>query len=83
MFTMNFEQRYKSEDIEDLKNDISGMASGWVETPYGDIMIETASSQRMVHLEQSLQNGDHLKDLVKELKTKMNEPTRGGAQFDE
>jgi hypothetical protein len=83
MFTMNFERRYKSEDIENLKNDISGMAASWVEKPYGDIMIETASPQRMIHLEQRLQNGDHLKDLAKEFMTKMNEPTRGGAQFDE
>ena len=83
MFTMNFEQRYKSEDITDLKNEISGMARFWAEKPYGDIMIDTASSQRMIHLEQRLQNGNHLKHLVKALKTNMNEPSRGGAQFDE
>ena len=59
------------------------MAASWVEQPYGDIMIETASDQRMVHLEQRLQNGGQLKDLVKEIKEKMSEPTRGGAQFDE
>ena len=83
MFTMNFEQRYKNKDIEELKNNISGMAASWVEQPYGDIMIETASDQRMVHLEQRIENGGHLKDLVKEIKEKMSEPTRGGAQFDE
>ena len=83
MFTMNFEQKYKTEDLGDLKNEISGMAASWVDKPYGEIMINTASPQRMVHLEQRLQNGGHLKDLVDTYKSKMNEPTRGGAQFDE
>lgn len=82
MFTLNFQERYPVEDIEDLKNEISGLESFWAEKPYGNIMIKTASAKRMVHLEQRLKHGDHLKQLVNELKTKMAEPSRGGAQFD-
>ena len=82
MFTLNFQERYPVEDIEDLKNEISGLESFWAKKPYGNIMIKTASAKRMVHLEQRLKHGDHLKQLVNELKTKMAEPSRGGAQFD-
>ena len=42
MFTLNFQERYPVEDIEDLKNEISGLESFWAEKPYGNIMIKNS-----------------------------------------
>jgi hypothetical protein len=77
MFTMNFSERYRDEDIELLREDIGGLAGFWTETVYGDQMVKTASPQRMVHLEQRLANADHLPALVAKAKAEMAEPARG------
>ena len=76
MFTMNFSERYRGEDIDLLREDVAGLASFWTEKPYGDAMVETASPQRMVHLEQRLANADHLPELVAKAKAEMMEPSR-------
>ena len=39
--------------------------------------INTASPERMVHLEQNLANDGHLKELVAAARAKMAEPSRG------
>ena len=58
------------------------MANFWAESAYGEKMVETANSQRMVHLEQRMANDDHLRELVAKAKEEMLEPSRGGGQFD-
>jgi hypothetical protein len=82
MFTMNFSERFRDEDIDLLRQDVAGLASFWSEKAYGGAMVETASPQRMVHLEQRLANADHLPELVAKAKAEMVEPSRGGGQFD-
>ncbi len=82
MFTMNFHQKYREDDLDLLRRDIGGLAAFWAEKPYGDAMIRTAGPGRMVHLEQRLANGDHLPDLVAEAKRRKKEPARGGAQWE-
>ncbi len=82
MFTINFSQRYREDDIEQLRQDISGLAGFWSERAYGEKMVETASAGRMVHLEQRMANDDHLPALVAKAKAEMAEPSRGGGQFD-
>ncbi len=77
MFTMNFSERYRDEDIDLLPQDVAGLASFWSEKAYGDAMTRTASAQRIVHLEQRLANADHLPELVAKAKTEMEEPARG------
>ena len=82
MFTINFSERYRDEDIGQLRDDLAGLASFWSESAYGEKMVETASPQRMVHLEQRMANADHLPDLVAKAREEMLEPSRGGGQFD-
>jgi hypothetical protein len=40
-------------------------------------MIETAGKSRMKHLQQRLDNDDHLVELVTKAKLEMDEPARG------
>lgn len=44
---------------------------------YGDTMIETAGTGRMVHLEQRLANDGHLAALSRKARREMSEPARG------
>ena len=76
MFTLNFQQRYRNEDLPDLRKDIGNLARFWTERAYGKIMIETADQSRMKHLEQRLMNDDHLPDLVRQARREMDEPSR-------
>ena len=77
MFTMNCCQRYPEDRLEDLRNYISGGARFWVERGYGEIMIRTAGSERMQHLEQKLANDGHLAELSRQARETMVEPSRG------
>lgn len=77
MFTMNFEERYAQEDIHILKEKMGTMTRFWTDKAYGDIMVKTASPERMRHLEQRLSNQSHLPDLAYKAKTEMQEPSRG------
>jgi len=77
MFTLNFEQRYTDEDIPELRQRIGSEARFWVERAYGDVMMQTASPKRMVHLEQRMANDDHMADLARKHREEMAEPSRG------
>ena len=82
MFTINFSERYREDDIGQLREEIESMANFWAERAYGEKMVETASPQRVVHLEQRMANDDHLPELVAKAKAEMLESSRGGGQFD-
>ena len=75
MFTINFSERYREDDIGQLREEIESMANFWAERAYGEKMVETASPQRMA-------NDDHLPELVAKAKAEMLESSRGGGQFD-
>ena len=77
MFTLNFQQRYRDEDLPDLREEIGKLARFWTERAYGEVMIETAGPLRMKHLEQRLMNDDHLPELVRQARRDMEEPSRG------
>lgn len=77
MFTMNCCQRYPEEKLQDLCDYISGAARFWVERTYGDIMVQTAGPERMVHLEQCMANDGHLAALSQQRRLEMAEPARG------
>ena len=76
MFTMNFQQRYREEDLAALRVDIGKLARFWIERAYGSVMIDTAGPSRMRHLEQRLANDDHLPGLVIEARREKEEPAR-------
>lgn len=77
MFTMNCCQRYPAEKLGDLQDYIAGGARFWVESAYGETMIQTADQQRMVHLEQCMANDGHLIELSRQARETMAEPARG------
>lgn len=77
MFTMNLCQRFPEEYLQELRDYMAGGSRFWVERAYGDAMIDTAGPDRMVHLEQCLENDEHLVALSKCVREKMDEPARG------
>jgi hypothetical protein len=78
MFTLNACQRAHSEaEIEDLERFIAGGARFWIEHTHSDVMRNTASPQRMVHLEQVIAHEGHLPALAAKARAEAAEPARG------
>ncbi len=77
MFTINFEQRFGHEDVEELKQRMGRETRFWIERQYGDVMMKTASASRRVHLEQRMANDGHMAELAKKARDDMSEPSRG------
>lgn len=78
MFTLNLCQHVKTdEEIADLKNFIAGSARFWIDSSHSDIMKETASAERMSHLQQVIDNEAHLPALAARARQEMTEPSRG------
>ena len=77
MFTLNFQERFAEEDLDELREDLSGKARFWLDEAYGKAMLRTAGPKRMVHLEQRLANADHLPALAAKARQEMSEPARG------
>ena len=74
---MNFTEKFADNQLDELKNILGQEARFWIDRIHGEIMVETASEERMVHLKQVMENDTHLADLTKELKKTMSEPARG------
>lgn len=77
MFTINLCQRYPEDQLQDLRNYISGAARFWIERAYGEIMVNTAGPERRRHLEQVMANDGHLAELSRKARETMAEPSRG------
>ena len=77
MFTINTTAHYQPQDIHYLKTLISGGARFWIEEVYGERMLRTATPERMIHLQQLLDNQGHLPEEVRKAKLTMKEPARG------
>jgi hypothetical protein len=76
MFTLNFQERYREEDLPTLRDELASSARSWHDKAYGDVMVRTASPARMVHLEQRMANQGHLPEVVRKLRDEMDEPGR-------
>ena len=78
MFTLNASQHAQSEaEIEDLERFIAGGARFWIDHTHSDIMRNTASPQRMVHLQQVMAHEGHLPALSAKARAEAVEPARG------
>ncbi|MBM7564218.1 phytanoyl-CoA dioxygenase family protein [Paenibacillus sacheonensis] len=77
MFTINMCQRYAQEDIQELRDYIAGAARFWIDRAFSETMMNTASPERLVHLEQVMANDDHLAALSAKARQEMAEPSRG------
>ena len=76
MFTINLQERFREEDLPELREEIAAMARFWIDSAYGEAMLRTASPSRMRHLEQRLANEDQLPELAKKAREEMDEPSR-------
>lgn len=77
MFTMNLCQRYPESKIDELREYISGASRFWLDAAFDDTVIRTATPERMRHLEQVMNNDDHLPELSRKARLEMAEPSRG------
>jgi hypothetical protein len=77
MFTMNLCQRYPETKLQELRDYISGASRFWIERAFSPVIVETATPDRMVHLEQVLANDGHLAELSRQARERMPEPSRG------
>ena len=77
MFTMNLCQRYPDEKLDALRSYIGGSARFWIERKYGEKMVNTATPEREIHLEQVMANDAHLAELSRQARENMSEPSRG------
>ena len=77
MFTINCTYHFADDELHLLRNELLGFARFWVEEPYGEAMLRSATPKRMVHLRQVLANYDHLPEAVRKAKETMTEPSRG------
>lgn len=60
-----------------LENFIAAKARFWVDHSHSEIMRNTASPQRMRHLQQVIDHEGHLPALSAKARLTMNEPARG------
>ena len=77
MFTMNLCQRYPDEKLDALRSYIGGSARFWIDRKYGEKMVNTATPEREIHLEQVMANDAHLAELSRQARENMSEPSRG------
>ena len=60
LFTINIQARHAEHDLGRIRDSISDLARHGMERAYGRTMLQTATSTRMRHLEQRLDNDGHL-----------------------
>ena len=77
MFTINCTARYTESEMPLLRNEVAAFARFWVDSVYGEAMLRTATPQRLVHLQQAIDQQDHLAEEVRKAKLTMKEPARG------
>lgn len=77
MFTINCTAHYQEAEMPLLRNEVAAFARFWVDSVYGEAMLRTASPQRLVHLQQAIDQQDHLAEEVRKAKLTMKEPARG------
>ncbi len=65
MFTMNCGPRARSDaELEELRGEIARGHLYLLERTYSDVMRDTASAARMVHLQQVMDNESHLPEMT-------------------
>lgn len=78
MFTINVCAHCENpEEIQEMRNFNASMARFWEEHMHLPLMRDTASPQRMTHLQQVMENEEFLPALVAEARRTMSEPARG------
>ena len=78
MFTMNLcANGIQRRSWTRCKAYIAGSARFWIDRKYGEKMVNTATPERQIHLEQVMANDGHLAELSRQAQERMSEPSRG------
>ena len=77
MFTMNFYEHVPEDRLEQFQNDLSNEGRFWIDRIHGEAMLRTAGSERMVHLQQVIDNDFKMKEVHAKLRKERAEPSRG------
>ena len=77
MFTLNCTRRHTEEELPLMRREVANFARFLTDSVYGPAMVDTATPERMRHLEQPLANQDHLPGLSDQARRERGEPSRG------
>jgi hypothetical protein len=77
MYTMNFYQHVPDDRLEDFQNALAHEGRFWIDRIHGEAMLKTAGPERMVHLQQVIDNDFKVKEVHTRLRQERAEPSRG------
>ncbi|MEE2708424.1 MAG: phytanoyl-CoA dioxygenase family protein [Gemmatimonadota bacterium] len=77
MFTMNFYEHVPDHRLEEFQNALANEGRFWIDRIHGEKMLRSATSERMVHLKQVMENDFKVKEVHARLREERNEPSRG------
>ena len=77
MFTINMQARQPEDDLEPVRKSVGNLSRHEMERAYGDVMLQTASPERMRHLEQRLANDGHLAALSAKVRAERQQAAGG------
>ena len=77
MFTINMQARQPEDDLEPVRKSVGNLSRHLMERAYGDVMLQTASPERMRHLEQRLANDGHLAALSAKVRAERQQAAGG------
>ncbi len=77
MFTLNCTRRHTEEELPIMRQEVANFSRFLTDSVYGPAMVDTATPERMRHLEQPLANQDHLRALSEQARRERGEPSRG------
>ena len=77
MYTMNFYEHVPDERLEDFQNALANEGRFWIDHILGETMLQTAGPERMVHLQQVVDNDFKVKEVHARLRQERDEPSRG------
>ena len=77
MYTMNFHQHVPAERLQDFQDALAHEGRFWIDHILGEIMVNTAGAERMVHLQQVIENDFKVREVHARLRRERTEPSRG------
>tara|TARA_B100000809_G_scaffold5131_1_gene5230 strand:- start:1193 stop:2050 length:858 start_codon:yes stop_codon:yes gene_type:complete len=77
MYTMNFYEHIPDDRLEEFQETISHEGRFWIDRIHGEAMLRTAGPDRMVHLQQVIDNDFKVKEVHARLREERSEPSRG------
>ena len=77
MYTMNFYEHVPDERLEDFQNALANEGRFWIDRIHGEAMLRTAGPERMVHLQQVIDNDFKMAEVHQRHRRENAEPSRG------